>query len=349
MSVQYAGAAGRDPVFELGAITQLTRDVVVPRLKGMSVAAFTSACSAILHSVDGKPMPLAVSYGVSQALLQGAAHTHRCTMAEVICREFELPLRAQAVPLYAQSGDQRYINVDKMILRHVDVLPHGLINSREKFGHQGEAFLEFAKWVAQRVRSLGGSDYTPTLHFDVYGWVGLEIGPDPADIAAFIARAADSLKPFQLHLESPADYGSTRLQLERYIQIVRELARLGSTAKIVVDEYCNTVEDIDAFARSRAAHLIQIKTPDVGSIADSVRAVLRCKAHGVGAFLGGSCVETDLSARVSTHVAVATQADMMLAKPGMGVDEGVSIVGNEQNRLLAILQAARAGRPTDIG
>jgi methylaspartate ammonia-lyase len=41
---------------------------------------------------------------------------------------------------------------------------------------------------------------------------------------------------------------------------------------------------------------------------------------------------------MSVHVAVATQADMMLAKPGMGVDEAISIVGNEQSRLLALLQ-----------
>jgi methylaspartate ammonia-lyase len=129
--------------------------------------------------------------------------------------------------------------------------------------------------------------------------------------------------------------------LERYAEIVQQLERLGSSARIVVDEHCNTVEDIENFARSRAAHLIQIKTPDVGSITDIVRGVLHCKAHGVGAFVGGSCVETDLSARVSAHVAVATQADMMLAKPGMGVDEGMSIVGNEQNRLLAMLRASR--------
>ncbi|TJV20320.1 MAG: methylaspartate ammonia-lyase, partial [Mesorhizobium sp.] len=42
-------------------------------------------------------------------------------------------------------------------------------------------------------------------------------------------------------------------------------------------------------------------------------------------------------AQASVHVSVATQADMMLAKPGMGVDEAFSIVGNEQDRLLAIL------------
>src|SRR5262249_24075952 len=153
---------------------------------------------------------------------------HRCTMAEIVCREFNRPVSVRPVPLYAQSGDQRHINVDKMILRRVDVLPHGLINSREKFGPKGETFLEFANWVAQRVRALGGEEYKPTLHFDVYGWVGLEIGLCPLDIAAFIARTADNLSPFQVNIESPADYGSTKMQLERYTEIVHHLERLGS-------------------------------------------------------------------------------------------------------------------------
>jgi methylaspartate ammonia-lyase len=34
---------------------------------------------------------------------------------------------------------------------------------------------------------------------------------------------------------------------------------------------------------------------------------------------------------------------MMLAKPGMGVDEGLTIVGNEQSRLLAILASRASG------
>jgi len=339
MSVQYAGAAGRDPVFKTDTIMALTLEVVVPRLKGLGVSSFADACTASL-TMEGKRLPLAISYGVSQALLQAAAHANRCTMAETICREFSLPVRAEPVPLYAQSGDQRHINVDKMVMRHVDILPHGLINSREKFGPKGEIFLEFAKWVANRARTLGGDAYRPTLHFDVYGWIGLEFGLAPKDIAAFIARAADALRPFQLNIECPADYGSTQRQLEGYADIVCELQGLGSTARIVVDEHCNTMEDIENFAKLRAAHIVQIKTPDVGSITDIIKAVLDCKAHGVGAYVGGSCVETDLSARVTAHVAVATQADMMLAKPGMGVDEGVCIVGNEQSRLLAVLRAS---------
>lgn len=184
----------------------------------------------------------------------------------------------------------------------------------------------------------------PTLHFDVYGWIGLEIGHEPADVAKFIAQTAEAVAPFRLNIESPADYGSSDVQMERYAEIVGRLKTLGSSARIVVDEHCNTVADIKRFAKARAAHLIQVKTPDVGSIVDIVHGILACKANGVGAFVGGSCVETDLSARVSTHIAVATQADMMLAKPGMGVDEGMSIVGNEQSRLLALLRSSRSTR-----
>ena len=44
--------------------------------------------------------------------------------------------------------------------------------------------------------------------------------------------------------------------------------------------------------------------------------------------------ETERSAQVSAHVAIGADADQMLAKPGMGVDEGLSIVRNEMVRML---------------
>ncbi|RUV80679.1 methylaspartate ammonia-lyase, partial [Mesorhizobium sp. M5C.F.Ca.IN.020.14.1.1] len=242
---------------------------------------------------------------------------------------------------YCQRGDARETNVDKMILKAVDVLPHGLINSRQKFGVDGQTFMDFAKWVATRTRQIGRPGYHPVLHFDVYGWIGQEIGLEPQSIADFICKVADTIPDFTLNIESPADFGSTQAQIENYAKIVSILDNRGSTARIVVDERCNTLEDVRLFAEAKATHLVQIKTPDVGSIADTARAVLICKKNNVGAYVGGSCTETDLSAQVSVHVSVATQADMMLAKPGMGVDEAFSIVGNEQNRLLAMLNRRR--------
>jgi len=343
MSVQYAGAGGRDPLFNTDDIARTATRWVVPRLVGLDPRDFLAACDIALAPADGARLPLAVEYGVSQALLRAAAHVQRCTMAEIVCQAFALPMVAERVPLYAQSGDERYVIVEKMILKAVDILPHGLINSREKFGHQGETFREFVRCVAARTQELGYPGYRPMLHFDVYSWIGLEIGLDPVAMADFIARVADDVPGFEINIECPADFGSTDAQIEGYRALIEAMNANGTRARIVADEHCNTLDDIRRFAEAGACHIAQIKMPDVGNIADTARAVLVCKQHGVGAYVGGSCVETELSAQASVHVAVATQADMMLAKPGMGVDEAVTIVGNEQSRLLAILRSGLPG------
>ncbi|WP_192384007.1 methylaspartate ammonia-lyase [Mesorhizobium silamurunense] len=341
MNVQYSGAGGRDPLFDTNQISDLTSRVVTPRLLEIDASRYLDASANVLEPFEQNRLPLAIQYGVSQALLRAAAHLQRCTMAEVICAEFDLPLPTRRVPIYCQSGDAREINVDKMILKGVDVLPHGLINSRQKFGADGQTFVKFVNWVATRTREIGRPEYHPVLHFDVYGWIGQEIGLEPQSVADFICKVADTVPDFTLNIESPADFGSTQAQIENYAKIVSILDNRGSNARIVVDERCNTLEDIRLFAEAKATHLVQIKTPDVGSIADTARAVLLCKENKVGAYVGGSCTETDLSAQASVHISVATQADMMLAKPGMGVDEAFSIVGNEQNRLLAMLNRRR--------
>ncbi|MDX8535877.1 methylaspartate ammonia-lyase [Mesorhizobium sp. VK25A] len=341
MNVQYAGVSGRASLFDAAKIAEITSRIVMPRLLKVDASRFIESCTSVFEAADNQRLPVAVEYGASQALLRAAAYVKRLTMAEIVCQEFNLPVPKKRVPIYAQSGDDRKLNVDKMILKSVDVLPHGLINSREKFGVDGEAFVEFVKWVAARTKQIGEPGYHPVLHFDVYGWIGLEFGLDPQRIADFISKLSETVSDFLLNIESPADFGSTQAQIENYAEIVRVLDSRGVNARICVDEQCNTLEDIRHFAEARAAHIVQIKTPDVGSIADTARAVLICRKNNVGAFVGGSATETDLSARATVHVSVATQADMMLAKPGLGVDEGVSVVGNEQSRLFAMLDRRR--------
>ena len=109
--------------------------------------------------------------------------------------------------------------------------------------------------------------------------------------------------------------------------------------KLVADEWCNTYQDVKDFADAQCCHMIQIKTPDLGSLHNTVESVLYCKAHGISAYQGGTCNETDVSARACVQVALATQPDRILAKPGMGFDEGYLIANNEMQRTLAILAA----------
>jgi methylaspartate ammonia-lyase len=74
-----------------------------------------------------------------------------------------------------------------------------------------------------------------------------------------------------------------------------------------------------------------------------VDSILYCKSNGMECYQGGTSNETDVSARACLHVALAARAERVLAKPGMGFDEGLMIVKNEMNRALAMLQARQRG------
>ena len=113
--------------------------------------------------------------------------------------------------------------------------------------------------------------------------------------------------------------------------------------KLIIDEYANTYEEIVQWVDAKGADMVQVKTIDLGGINNIVDAVLYCKKHGVLAYQGGTCNETDKSALVCVNLAVATQPFAMAGKPGMGVDEGVMIVNNEQQRLLTLLKAKKEG------
>jgi methylaspartate ammonia-lyase len=147
--------------------------------------------------------------------------------------------------------------------------------------------------------------------------------------------------PLHLRIEGPVDFGNREKQIDALSKITEMLDDSGSTLEIVADEWCNTLEDIIAFADRRAGHMIQIKTPDLGAIHHVVEATLYCKSRGIGAYQGGTCNETERSAQICTHIAMATQPDQMLAKPGMGVDEGLMIVTNEMNRIIVLKEALK--------
>ncbi|MCL2228087.1 MAG: methylaspartate ammonia-lyase, partial [Oscillospiraceae bacterium] len=171
---------------------------------------------------------------------------------------------------------------------------------------------------------------------DVYGTIGMVFGTDAPAIADYLARLEKAAAPFKLRIEGPMDAEEREKTMLALCELTRIVDERGINVEIVADEWCNTLEDIKYFADNRAGHMVQIKTPDLGGIGNIVEAVLYCKERGIGAYQGGTCNETDRSAQVCVHLAMATGPDQILAKPGMGVDEGYMIVFNEMQRILAL-------------
>ena len=285
----------------------------------------------------------AIRYGVSQALLKAVAITRGLTMAEVIAQEWDLPRPDALIPIHAQSGSERFANADKMIVRRVASLPHALVdNIPEQLGDDGLKLTRYLKWLHGRIEQLGGDDYFPTIHLDVHGTLGQIFENDLGRVLGKLYALEYAAQPYSLRVECPVMMESRAAQIKAMQTLRNYISLRKMSVKLVVDEWANTLDDIRAFIDADAADMIQIKMPDLGSVHNSVEAVLACQAGGVGAFLGGSCAETDLSARVAVHVALATRPDIIMAKPGMGVDEGVTIVQNEMTRTLAWIRAREA-------
>ena len=260
-------------------------------------------------------------------------------MAEVIRKEYNISEKEyKPVAIFAQSGDDRYINADKMIIKEADVLPHALINHVEtKLGKDGSILKEYVAWLRDRILNWRASEsYNPVFHIDVYGTIGIAFNNDVDKMTTYLMELEQVAKPFAIRIEGPVDTGDREGTMQALKAITAELEKRGSKLEIVADEWCNTLEDIKYFADNKAGHMLQIKTPDLGGVNNVAEAILYCNEKNIGSYCGGTCNETNISAQTTTNIAIACMADQCLAKPGMGVDEGYMIVRNEMNRVIAI-------------
>ena len=339
-AVQYSGAGGRDPLFLAKDFIPVIEKEIAPKLIGRDLDNFKTLAEEFdSMQVEGKRLHTAIRYGITQALLDAVAKARKVTMAEVIQADYNTGLEITKRPIFTQSGDDRYMNADKMIIKGADVLPHALINNvKEKLGEHGEILLDYVKWLRDRILAKRvNPEYYPIFHIDVYGTIGAAFDCDTVKMADYIATLVEAAKPFKLRIEGPMDVEDRDKQIEALAALTAEVDRRGIEVELVADEWCNTLEDIKLFADRKAGHVVQIKTPDLGGVNNIADAILYCNKVGIGSYCGGTCNETNRSAEVTTNIGMACGALQVLAKPGMGVDEGFMIVFNEMARVEALV------------
>lgn len=344
-AVQYSGAAGRDPLFLADDFIPFIESNIKPLLIGEDVSNFKALAEKYDRLViNGKRLHTAIRYGITQALLNATAVAKNLTKAEVIRREYKIKGEVyHHIDVFTQSGDDRYNNADKMILKQADALPHALFNNvEEKLGRKGEKLKEYLIWLKNRIYKLRiNEDYHPIIHIDVYGTIGIIFNNDTDKIVNYLKELVDIASPFKLRIEGPVDTGEREGTMKSLRDITKRLDDNNIPVEIVADEWCNTLEDIKYFADNKAGHMIQVKTPDLGGINNTVEAILYCNEQNIQSYCGGTCNETEISAQVTTSLAIACNAKQVLAKPGMGCDEGFMIVKNEINRTIALANSRK--------
>lgn len=343
-AVQYSGAGGRDPLFLASDFIPVIKNEIAPKLIGRDISEFRVLAEEIDNmALNGKRLHTAIRYGLTQAILDGAAKVNRLTMAEIIKKEYQTDATIKRLPLFTQSGDDRKNSSDKMIIKGADIMPHALINHVDtKLGRDGSILRDYIKWLSDRVIKLREDEnYNPIFHIDVYGTIGVIFNQNIKKQADYLATLEEAASPFHLRIEGPMDVEEREAQVDALSELTAELDRRKIDVELVADEWCNTFEDIKLFADRKAGHVVQIKTPDLGGVNNIAEAVLYCNEKGIGSYVGGTCNETNRSAEVTTNIAMACGALQVLAKPGMGVDEGIMIVGNEMNRVEALVNSRK--------
>lgn len=340
VAVVFSGGWGRDSFFEVDSYIPMMEERLGPLFKGHELTDFRKSAKYFDElEIDGARLHTAIRYGVTQAILDATAKARRITMAEVIANEYGTTIAGDVIPIFGQTGEEFYANTDKMIFLRLPVIPHSSIKTLKDF----EQLLDMVKWTRNRAMEIGGESYKPIIHFDVYGTIGWFFNYNINNMVDYFRKLEKESSPLELTIEAPLEMENQSDHMKMMKRLREALAKEKIHVKISADEWCNTLDDVKRFVDAGVADMINIKAPDLGGINNAIEAILYCKKNGVLPRLGGSAAETERSAQICAHVALATQPCHMLARPGIGIFEGTSIVLNEMQRALALVNHRDSG------
>lgn len=335
VTVLNAGYAGRPRPLRTENLPQAAK--TLSRLfDGKTFRGFRDAAALLDDLGLEKDQATPIAYGVSQALLSAAAISRRATMAQVLKDEYAIQERYPAPAFAGSCGGAWEQNVDKAIMRRVAMFPQSAIQTRS----QCERLESYVSWIVERIGHLADGGYKPDLHFDFHASLGRMFENDEVRICDFLAGIIEAAGPYRVYFEDPAYSASADEACARMASLRARIDALGLDCRLIADEWVNNPGEMLRFAQAKAAHAFQIKSPDNGSLVNTIEAIQTCRQHDVLPYLGGSCNETDISVRATVHVGVAFGAWRMFTRPGLGFDEGLMIMTNETNRTMAQLYGA---------
>ena len=158
VDVILTGVAGRDPLFRAEQHLPFLRTTMRELLRGRAIDRFREIAEEIdglIHA--GRRLHTALRYGITQALLHAAALANRCTMAEVVSREYGCEIAAAPIAILASCHKEDVQMINRMILKRVELLPHASFQQVERdIGFEGEKLIAYAQGVVGRIREIGG-------------------------------------------------------------------------------------------------------------------------------------------------------------------------------------------------
>lgn len=340
VSVSFAGKSGRDGSLEANSTRELLE---LPRLYETlrGCADWDLAATEATLAREFPRWTSAIRFGISQALVNAISIATRKMPCEILREALALPVTRGIVPIPAfqgSCGSDWHGAAERMIVAGVEYLPQGQFEDiNDELGSDGRKLFQYVDWLKARIGVLSRGTRPRAITIDFHGAAGQLFSGEMHRVAQFIGELSERCRPFDLHVESPVVEATFDGQMSKLGELSAALRARGITARVIADEWANSLDQIQALANSKVISGIHIKMPDTGSLLDSGRAVAACKSNGIFVILGGSCTETATSSRLAAHLAMATGPDAILVKPGISFDEGFSLVRNELLMIQSLL------------
>jgi methylaspartate ammonia-lyase len=183
-----------------------------------------------------------------------------------------------------------------------------------------------------RVRLVEGGQQCPlTIHLDAGGNLGRLFDDNAGKILGALYGLKQAASPCPIRVQDPLIMDDLDAQIQALSQLRDYLRMRQMSLQLVAGAKINSLEDVQAFARAKAAHMLHLVMPQLGTIQEIILAIQACQTNGVGILLEG------LSSPFTAQVALATQPELVTYPQDRPGDGGVAIFHDEMARTLAWL------------
>jgi methylaspartate ammonia-lyase len=342
-SVYYPGRAGVDPPVRASELRPLIEQMVAPVLEGAEVSTFRAMNQQVAAAVErrGGRIGSALRWGLGCALLNAVAASRRVSAAEVVAREWGLEFAPASLRLNGQHGLGWELGADKAILGRIAAY-HRATHNREMWDDHPVAL----RWFRERAARFAPG-HAPLIQLDLNGFPGRIFGGDREGLLACLRDLEQVAAPLRLLLGSPFEMKTREEQIGALAALRREMRSRAMASELIAEFWCASRDDHLAFAEAGAADYQMVHAPTIGDVAAVIQTIVDLGQRGVKVYLAGTATGTHGSATVIAHLALATNPALVLATPGGGLTEAVSLATTEANRVMAL--ARRRGSPRVAG
>ncbi|MCP5096356.1 MAG: hypothetical protein GY943_12460 [Chloroflexi bacterium] len=273
-----------------------------------------------------RPFHPAIRYGVSEALLAAVAMSRGLTVAEVIAEEYDLSLPASPVPIHAEMGSDKAA-VDPLLGFHCASLGVTLPGKKPavELGNNGENLQRYATELSQYISQA--ADYHPAIHLDVRGGLGALCNDNVGKILGILFGLKSVAAAHPVRIADPMIMNGRQAQIEKMRQLKDYLRFRKVPLQLVANAWIHSLDDVQAFVQAEAVDMIHLHALWLGSLHQTIEAVLYCRKQGVGVLL-----DVGRYGRFIPQIALATQPDFVAGPP--------ADLHNEMARTLAWLSHA---------